>query len=212
VLSLRLGSSYLVSSRKSCFPFAADLRPAGEQLLPPRAEATCRYAQEYLADFVDWSGAAFFSREKLLINDQPAPYPTKCDGVFAVIDTAVKTGTDHDATAVTFFAINKYHGIPLLILDWDIVQIFLLFPARVSKIGGAALTCFILVGSAIVLNAKYDLARDAVRGFPNVRSILAEQEPISWMIGGIIALFAILALLYPFTLKEWKRIISIPRP
>jgi hypothetical protein len=81
------------------------------------------FAQEYEAEFVDWSGAAFFNREKLLIDNQPAPYPTKCDSVFAVIDTAVKTGTDHDATAVTFFAINKYHGIPLLILDWDIVQI-----------------------------------------------------------------------------------------
>lgn len=81
------------------------------------------YAQEYLANFVDWSGAAFFSREKLLVNDEPVPYPTKCDGVFAVIDTASKTGTDNDATAVTFFATKQYGGIPLLILDWDIVQI-----------------------------------------------------------------------------------------
>jgi hypothetical protein len=81
------------------------------------------YAQEYLAQFVDWSGVAFFSREKLLINNQPAPYPSTCDGIFAVIDTASKTGTEHDATAVTYFAVNKHSGIPLLILDWDIVQI-----------------------------------------------------------------------------------------
>jgi hypothetical protein len=81
------------------------------------------YAQEYKAEFVDWSGVAFFSSEKLLINSQPAPYPTSCDGVFAVIDTASKTGTDNDATAVTYFAINKFSGIPLLILDWDIEQI-----------------------------------------------------------------------------------------
>jgi len=81
------------------------------------------YAQEYKAEFVDWSGVAFFSSEKLLINNQPAPYPTSCDGVFAVIDTASKTGTDNDATAVTYFAVNRFSGIPLLILDWDIVQI-----------------------------------------------------------------------------------------
>ncbi len=81
------------------------------------------YAQEYLAEFVDWSGAAFFSREKLLVNDQPAPYPNSCDCVFAVIDTASKTGTEHDATAVTYFAANKYAGHPLVILDWDIAQI-----------------------------------------------------------------------------------------
>jgi len=81
------------------------------------------YAQEYLAEFVDWSGAAFFNREKLLEDGKALPYPQRCDGVFAVIDTASKTGTEHDATAVTFFARNKFHGSPLIILDWDIVQI-----------------------------------------------------------------------------------------
>lgn len=82
------------------------------------------YAQEYLAEFVDWSGVAFFSREKLLDQDRPVPYPAHCDGVFAVIDTASKTGTDNDATAVTFFAVNhRFSGPQLFILDWDIVQI-----------------------------------------------------------------------------------------
>jgi phage terminase large subunit-like protein len=81
------------------------------------------YAQEYLAEFVDWSGAAFFSLEKLLQRDLPVPYPRTCECVFAVIDTASKTGRDNDATAVTFFA-NGHSGSYLLtILDWDIVQI-----------------------------------------------------------------------------------------
>ncbi len=41
-----------------------------------------------------------------------------------MIDTASKTGTDNDATAVTFFSVDKRFGCaPLLILDWDIVQI-----------------------------------------------------------------------------------------
>jgi phage terminase large subunit-like protein len=44
--------------------------------------------------------------------------------VFAIIDTASKTGTDNDGTAVTFFACDRYGGrFPLMILDWDIVQI-----------------------------------------------------------------------------------------
>jgi hypothetical protein len=82
------------------------------------------YAQEYLAEFVDWSGVAFFSREKLLFDGQAVPFPPCCDSVFAVIDTASKTGTEHDATAVTYFAYDRYNlGFPLLILDWDIVQI-----------------------------------------------------------------------------------------
>jgi hypothetical protein len=82
------------------------------------------YAQEYLAEFVDWSGVAFFSREKLLADNRPLPYPRSCDAVFAVIDTASKTGTDNDATGVTFFAVGQHSGgTPLLILDWDIMQI-----------------------------------------------------------------------------------------
>jgi hypothetical protein len=81
------------------------------------------YAQEYLPEFVDWSGVALFGREKLLVDNQPVPLPVRCDGVFAVIDTASKSGTDNDATAVTFFAVNKAGAFPLLILDWDVVQI-----------------------------------------------------------------------------------------
>ncbi|MGC2079573.1 MAG: hypothetical protein WA728_26845 [Xanthobacteraceae bacterium] len=82
------------------------------------------YAQEYLAEFVDWSGVAFFSRDKLLHDGQPVPFPKICDGIFAVIDTASKTGTDNDATAVTYFALNRVPGtFPLIVLDWDIAQI-----------------------------------------------------------------------------------------
>jgi hypothetical protein len=54
---------------------------------------------------------------------QPLPLPTRCDAVFAVIDTASKTGTDNDATAVTFFAYDTLGKISLFILDWDVVQI-----------------------------------------------------------------------------------------
>ena len=81
------------------------------------------YAQEYLAEFVDWSRVAFFSREKLLIGNQPLHLPTRCDGVFAVIGSASKTGADNDATAVTFFAVDKVGPIPLLVLDWSIAQL-----------------------------------------------------------------------------------------
>jgi hypothetical protein len=82
------------------------------------------YAQEHLAEFVDWAGVGFFAREKLLVNNQPVPFPKRCECVFAVIDTASKTGTANDATAVTFFAFDRYgSSYPLMILDWDIVQI-----------------------------------------------------------------------------------------
>ncbi len=81
------------------------------------------YQQEYLAEFVDWSGTAFFSQDKMLQDGQPVPVPEKADQVFAVIDTASKDGAQHDGTAVIYYARSKYAGIPLVILDWDVVQI-----------------------------------------------------------------------------------------
>ena len=94
--------------------FHEDLRKDNDPLV---------YAQEYMAEFVDWSGVAFFSRGKLLVDNKPLPLPGRCDAVFAVIDTASKTGTDNDATAVTFFAYDTLGKISLFILDWDVVQI-----------------------------------------------------------------------------------------
>lgn len=81
------------------------------------------FQQEYLAEFVDWSGVAFFSLDKMMVDGAPVPYPEKCDGVYAVIDTAVKGGKENDGTAVIYFAINNFIGHPLIMLDWDIIQI-----------------------------------------------------------------------------------------
>ena len=110
------------------------------------------YAQEYMAEFVDWSGVAFFSRDKLLNQGQPVPHPKTCESVFAVIDTASKTGTEHDATAVTFFAVNRPGQFPLVILDWDIVQIEgatleTWLPSVFSRLESLALGCRARLGS-----------------------------------------------------------------
>lgn len=82
------------------------------------------FKQEYLAEFVDWSGIAFFELDKWMGPDSlPLPYPDKCDAVFATIDTAVKDGKEHDGTGIIYWGISKHGGVPLMILDWDIVQI-----------------------------------------------------------------------------------------
>jgi hypothetical protein len=82
------------------------------------------HAQEYEAIFIDWRGKAFFALPKWLDADSlPFDYPKKCDIVFAVIDSAVKDGKEHDGTAVTYFA-RTFHGdVKMIILDWDIIQI-----------------------------------------------------------------------------------------
>lgn len=82
------------------------------------------FRQEFLAEFVDWTGVDFFSKDSLLHEGSAVPFPAICDGVFATIDTAVKDGAKHDATAVTYWAINRHvPGFKLVVLDWDIVQI-----------------------------------------------------------------------------------------
>ena len=81
------------------------------------------YQQEYQALFVDWRGTAFFSLENLLVNNQGVPYPDKCDAVFAVIDSAMKDGSQNDGTAVIYYATNQFGTHPLVVLDWEIMQI-----------------------------------------------------------------------------------------
>ena len=81
------------------------------------------FRQEYLAEFVDWSGASFLEEAKLLVDGEPPPWPDKCHIVFAVIDTAVKTGAQHDGTGVVYFAQYNFPEPHLYILDWDLVQI-----------------------------------------------------------------------------------------
>jgi hypothetical protein len=82
------------------------------------------YSQEYEAEFVDWSGVSFFTADSLLRDGKPLEMPTHCDGVFAVIDSATKTGKDHDGTAVLYVS---YDGLGsnrrVTLLDWDIRQI-----------------------------------------------------------------------------------------
>jgi hypothetical protein len=86
------------------------------------------YQQEYLAEFVDWSGQSFFELAKMLADRgdgtlAPLERPERVDVVFAVIDTAVKTGLEHDGSAVLYCGLSKTSKAKVTLLDWDIVQI-----------------------------------------------------------------------------------------
>ena len=81
------------------------------------------FKQEYLAEFVDWSGVQFFDVKDLLVDEQPVPVPLRLDYVFATLDAAGKANKDNDGTAVVIWGVSKHAGHPLVILDWDIIQI-----------------------------------------------------------------------------------------
>jgi hypothetical protein len=86
------------------------------------------YQQEFCAEFVDWSGAAFFSLDSLTVAGQPVDAPKHCDSVFAVIDTATKTGNERDGTAYLIIAYSRWAGPTgttpeVRLLDYGITQI-----------------------------------------------------------------------------------------
>lgn len=90
-----------------------------------RRKAPLVFRQEYMAEFVDWSGEAFFDVSKLLKPDRTGvEVPTGVDSVFAVIDTAIKDGAQNDGTAVSFWAATTRPGVPpLVLLEWEILQV-----------------------------------------------------------------------------------------
>ncbi|MEQ1916868.1 MAG: hypothetical protein ABL856_09115 [Gallionella sp.] len=82
------------------------------------------WQQEYCAEFVDWSGSAFFSIESITADGAGITPPQMPVSVFATIDTAVKTGSKNDGTAVIYWALYPpASSIRLVALDYDKVQI-----------------------------------------------------------------------------------------
>lgn len=88
------------------------------------------FAQEYAAEFVDFSGVSLFDPQKLLVNYDPLrrhavywPQPLKCDAVFAIVDTSSKAEKGSDGTAVGYFALQSVKKPKLLLLDWELIQV-----------------------------------------------------------------------------------------
>lgn len=99
-------------------------------LVPPeeiekhrRQDPPLVFQQEYLAEFVDWGGVAFFAEDHFLVDGKPVAPPAFCDAVYAIIDSAVKTGSKNDGTAVVYFAFSRFPPHQLYVVDWDITQV-----------------------------------------------------------------------------------------
>jgi hypothetical protein len=73
-------------------------------------------------------GTFFLEKDFMGADGLPVDYPKWCESVFAIIDTGVKTGSEHDATGVIYFALNQHFlnkdgEWPLTILDYDLQQV-----------------------------------------------------------------------------------------
>jgi hypothetical protein len=81
------------------------------------------YQQEVLAEFVDWSGKAFFALQSMLIDGTPIAYPSNCDIIIVTIDTAIKDGKKNDCTAAVYGACSYKKKPYIALLDYDIIQL-----------------------------------------------------------------------------------------
>jgi hypothetical protein len=115
------------------------------------------YAQEYLAEFVDWSGEAFFSLDNLLTEGKPESYPARCLYVFATIDTAVKTGKENDGTGCVYWAYEQLGEEKWLkVIDYEYLQVEgsmleLWLPVVYRNLDEYAVKCGARIGSRGVL-------------------------------------------------------------
>jgi len=83
------------------------------------------FKQEFLAEFIDWSTDSLFDVNLMLDADgKPVTAPKNCDRIFAVMDTALKGGKNHDGHGVVYFAYEQTYSAPMLtVIDWDLLQI-----------------------------------------------------------------------------------------
>jgi hypothetical protein len=82
------------------------------------------YAQEFEAQFVNLAGVGLFDVAAMLNGGEPWETPEKFDIVFAALDSGVRGGREHDASAVVYFGLNV-HLAPrgLYVLDWEAVEL-----------------------------------------------------------------------------------------
>lgn len=99
--------------------------PPDELELIRSSEHPLVFKQEYLAEFVSWRDAAFFKLDWLMGGDGlPVGYPKKCDVVFAIMDCAVKSGSENDGTGVLYCAYTEIdHNPRLVLLDYELESI-----------------------------------------------------------------------------------------
>lgn len=119
------------------FHFREDPRLESDWEAKMRAQVAPNvFEQEYNLSFSE--GGAFFQESALLVlapeQDPdptvarkyiPVPTPKYIDAVFAVIDTAVKAGQEHDGLAVTYWGLSLHGTTPAkaFVLDWDYTQL-----------------------------------------------------------------------------------------
>jgi hypothetical protein len=134
------------------------------------------WKQEFLAEFVSWDSESFFRLDYFLKDGKPVEFPAKCDGVFAIMDCAVKSGSNNDATAILYCSVSQYHGQHLIWLDYemhsiDAASLEYLAPKVLARCEELAVQCKARNGSLGLLvedaaGGQVLIQQGAARGWP----------------------------------------------
>jgi hypothetical protein len=82
------------------------------------------FAQEFEAQFVNLAGVGLFDVAAMLDKGEAWPTPEKFDLVFATLDSGVRGGQEHDASAVVYVGMNVFlQPLGLFVLDWEAVEL-----------------------------------------------------------------------------------------
>jgi hypothetical protein len=82
------------------------------------------FAQEFEAQFVNLAGVGLFDVAAMLNKGEPWETPEKFDTVFATLDSGVRGGQEHDASAVVFAGFNMFlEPRGLFVLSWEAVEL-----------------------------------------------------------------------------------------
>jgi hypothetical protein len=82
------------------------------------------FSQEFEARFVNLAGVGLFDVAKMLNKGEPWETPPLFDIVYACLDSGVKGGQEHDASAVVYVGLNAaFAPLGLYVLDWEAVEV-----------------------------------------------------------------------------------------
>ncbi len=99
-------------------------------------------------------------------------------------------------------------------IGFCIAKLFLMYPSRLAKAGGAILTLVLAIACFLFLNHRYGLIGDLGHGFPELRKTLfpsdphlAESQFIKLMVAIAIGTLSALAIAYPFGATQWQKML-----
>jgi len=124
--------------------------------------------------------------------------------VAAVCGLIAYMGTDDflkQISSIRFFAAC---GIGLVA-----AKLLLFFPSRLAKACGILLTLLILAGCVLFAAVHYEFDQGLMAGLMRVKNALLDRHNEQKVVLiAVIAMLSLLTLCYPFTLAEWKRLLS----